>query len=109
MYRIFSGPVVAGRLSENPKWTVTLLESGPEQPAATDIPALLSSAIATKYDWQYTTTPQKNACLAFGGVCGWPRGKVLGGTAVLSGKYTSKSPVTTAAIVVICEIKYDAN
>ncbi|XP_026806318.1 glucose dehydrogenase [FAD, quinone]-like isoform X1 [Rhopalosiphum maidis] len=85
-----AGPVVAGRLSENPKWTVTLLESGPEQPAATDIPALLSSAIATKYDWQYTTAPQKNACLAYGGVCGWPRGKVLGGTAVLSGSMYSR-------------------
>ncbi|KAE9544183.1 hypothetical protein AGLY_001362 [Aphis glycines] len=85
-----AGPVVAGRLTENPNWTVTLLESGPEQPAATDIPALLSSAIATKYDWQYSTTPQKNACLAYGGVCGWPRGKVLGGTAVLSGSMYSR-------------------
>ncbi|KAF0772820.1 glucose dehydrogenase [Aphis craccivora] len=85
-----AGPVVAGRLSENPNWTVTLLESGPEQPAATDIPALLSSAIATKYDWQYSTTPQKNACLAYGGVCGWPRGKVLGGTAALSGSMYSR-------------------
>ncbi|XP_025192925.1 glucose dehydrogenase [FAD, quinone]-like isoform X2 [Melanaphis sacchari] len=85
-----SGPVVAGRLSENPKWTVTLFESGSEQPAATDIPALLSSAIATKYDWQYSTTPQKNACLAYGGVCGWPRGKVLGGTVALSGSMYSR-------------------
>ncbi|XP_025422177.1 glucose dehydrogenase [FAD, quinone]-like isoform X3 [Sipha flava] len=85
-----AGPVIAGRLSENPNWTVTLLESGPEQPAATDIPALLSSAISTKYDWKYSTVPQKNACLAYGGVCGWPRGKVLGGTAVLSGSMYSR-------------------
>lgn len=79
---------MAGRLSENANWTVALLESGPEQPAATDIPALLSSAIGTKYDWKYTTVPQKHACLAYGGVCGWPRGKLLGGTAALSGNIT---------------------
>lgn len=85
IYIVFIGPVVAGRLSENPNWTVVLLESGSEQPVATDIPAFLTSAIGTKYDWQYATTPQKNACLAFGGVCGWPRGKLLGGTAALSG------------------------
>ncbi|CAI6360331.1 unnamed protein product [Macrosiphum euphorbiae] len=85
-----AGPVVAGRLSENPNWTVTLFESGPEQPAAIDIPALLSSAIATKYDWQYITTPQKHACLAYGGVCGWPRGRLLGGTASLSGSMYSR-------------------
>lgn len=80
-----AGPVVAGRLSENPDWKVTLLEAGPEQPAATDIPALLSSAVGTSYDWKYVTVPQKKACLAYGGVCGWPRGKVLGGSSVLSG------------------------
>lgn len=61
------------------------MEAGPEQPAATDIPALLSSGVGTKYDWQYTTTPQQHACLAYGGVCGWPRGKMLGGTVALSG------------------------
>lgn len=64
---------------------MTLFEAGPEQPAATDIPALLSSGIGTKYDWKYFTTQQKDACLAYGGVCGWPRGKLLGGTAALSG------------------------
>ncbi|XP_015365792.1 PREDICTED: glucose dehydrogenase [FAD, quinone]-like isoform X3 [Diuraphis noxia] len=85
-----SGPVVAGRLSENSSWTVILFESGPEQPAAIDIPALLSSAIATKYDWQYSTTPQKHACLAYGGICGWPRGRLLGGTASLSGSMYSR-------------------
>jgi len=88
---------VAGRLSENPTWTVILFESGPEQPAAIDIPALLSSAIATKYDWQYSTTPQKHACLAYGGVCGWPRGRLLGGTASLSGKYTQKFAIKMSA------------
>lgn len=78
--------MVAGRLSENYNWSVTLLESGPEQPAAVDIPALMSSAVGTKYDFKYLTEKQKYACLDSNGICQWPRGKLLGGTAVLSGK-----------------------
>ncbi|XP_050443712.1 glucose dehydrogenase [FAD, quinone]-like isoform X2 [Adelges cooleyi] len=85
-----AGPVVADRLSENPAWTVVLLEAGPEQPAATDIPAFLSSAVGTKYDWKYVTAPQQNACLLTGGVCEWPRGKLLGGTVALSGSMYSR-------------------
>lgn len=72
-----------------------LLESGPEQPAATDIPAFLSSAVGSMYDWKYVTVPQKNACLAYGGVCEWPRGRVLGGTSVLSGKTAAVAAVAT--------------
>lgn len=90
---------MAGRLSENANWTVTLLESGPEQPAATDIPAFLSSAVGSKYDWKYVTVPQKNACLASGGVCGWPRGKMLGGSAALSGEYSKVSLKQTPGTV----------
>ncbi|XP_050526375.1 glucose dehydrogenase [FAD, quinone]-like [Daktulosphaira vitifoliae] len=84
------GSVVASRLSENPEWTVVLLEAGPEQPTAIDIPALVFSALGTKYDWQYVTEPQKNACLITKGVCAWPRGKLLGGTGALSGSMYSR-------------------
>lgn len=35
-------------------------------------------------DWEFETVPSDRYCLAMGGVCSWPRGKVLGGSSVLN-------------------------
>ncbi|CAH1392723.1 unnamed protein product [Nezara viridula] len=80
-----AGPVVASRLSENYNWKVLLLEAGPEEPTTTSVPAFSVSAIGTKLDWGFRTQPQKGACLNSGGVCYWPRGKMMGGTGSMTG------------------------
>ncbi len=77
---------MGGRLSENPNLKVLLVEAGPEEPIASSIPMFFYTAKETELDWQYETVPQKKACLADGGICPWPRGKMLCGTACMSGK-----------------------
>lgn len=85
-----AGSVVASRLSEVPGWTVGLLEAGPEEPTVTSVPAFATSAMGTELDWRYLTEPQDNACLSTGGVCAWPRGKMLGGTGAMTGMMYSR-------------------
>lgn len=69
------------------------MEAGPEEPVGPSIPMFWFTGQGTKYDWKYETVPQKNACLANGGVCNWPRGKMLCGTACLSGKIDNASMI----------------
>lgn len=76
---------MASRLSENPSHRVLLLEAGPEEPTITSVPVFAFGANETDYDWKFKTIPQKKACRSTGGVCRWPRGKMLCGTACLSG------------------------
>ncbi|KAG8222609.1 hypothetical protein J437_LFUL002602 [Ladona fulva] len=85
-----AGPVVASRLSEarldgGLPWSVLLLEAGPEEPTATQIPAYAVVGVGTYVDWNYTTVEQKNACLSTGGICHWPRGKMVAGTGGMQG------------------------
>lgn len=84
---IFTGTVIASRLSEDPKSRVLLLEAGPEEPSISSVPAFAFTAANSTYDWQFETVPQRRACLGNGGVCLWPRGKMLCGTACLSGNF----------------------
>ncbi|XP_018901534.2 glucose dehydrogenase [FAD, quinone] [Bemisia tabaci] len=79
------GSVVANRLTENPAWTVLLLEAGKEEIFLTDIPLLVSYIIDTDYNWGYRTQPSKTFCLGMqGNRCNWPRGKAMGGTSVIN-------------------------
>ncbi|XP_049828739.1 glucose dehydrogenase [FAD, quinone]-like [Schistocerca gregaria] len=80
-----AGPALAARLSERQNWTVLLLEAGPEEPTATQIPAFAVAAENTVLDWNYTTDVQEQACLSTGGVCSWPRGKMVSGTGSMQG------------------------
>lgn len=77
---------MAGRLSEQADWRVLLLEAGGEEPTTSAIPAFAVSALGTDLDWRFKTEPQKGACLSTKGVCGWPRGKMMGGTGAMTGK-----------------------
>ena len=78
--------MLANRLSENPAWSVLLLEAGPDESEASDVPVLANMLQLGVLDWQYQTEPQPGrACLGQkGGRCNWPRGKVLGGSSVLN-------------------------
>ncbi|XP_049840527.1 glucose dehydrogenase [FAD, quinone]-like [Schistocerca gregaria] len=80
-----AGPVVAARLAEEPGVSVLLLEAGPEEPTSTQVPCFATHAVGTSLDWNFTTTRQEGACLATGGVCRWPRGKMVAGTGGMHG------------------------
>ncbi|XP_046385250.1 glucose dehydrogenase [FAD, quinone] [Ischnura elegans] len=81
-----AGAAVAARLSEVPYWRVLLIEAGGDEPTATQVPSMFLNWFGTDIDWNFQTEPQEMACLSSPGRrCGWPRGKVLGGTSVING------------------------
>lgn len=58
-----AGCVLANRLSENPEYSVLLIEAGKqESPLLTDIPMGAPNLQSTDYNWGYATEPQKKAC-----------------------------------------------
>jgi choline dehydrogenase len=72
-----AGAVLAARLSEDPEVRVLLLEAGPEPEAdEISIPVAFSALFKTKWDWNYSTTEQKQL---HGRRAYWPRMKALGG------------------------------
>lgn len=79
------GAVVASRLSENPDWTVLLLEAGSDENVLSEVPALFPILQTSSIDWQFVTEPSSEYCLSMvDRRCKWPRGKVLGGSSVLN-------------------------
>ncbi|XP_054270821.1 glucose dehydrogenase [FAD, quinone]-like [Macrosteles quadrilineatus] len=81
-----AGSVVASRLSEEPRWNVTLLEAGGAAPAGTQLPSMYFNYQGSDIDWNFPIEKQANSCLSRpGGFCSYPRGKVMGGTSVLHG------------------------
>ena len=72
-----AGAVLAARLSEDPRVRVLLLEAGPEAEAdEISIPVAFSALFKTRWDWNYTTTEQKQL---HNRRAYWPRMKALGG------------------------------
>lgn len=82
------GCVVANRLSENPNWSVLVLESGKDETVYTDIPAVTSFLESSEYSWGYTVEPVKNGCFGFKkNRCPWPKGKGMGGSSIINDMY----------------------
>ena len=72
-----AGAVLAARLSEDPGTSVLLLEAGGEADAdEVMIPAAFASLFKTRWDWNYSTTEQKQL---HGRRAYWPRMRALGG------------------------------
>jgi choline dehydrogenase len=77
-----AGAVLAARLTEDPGTTVLLLEAGGAATAdEISIPAAFSSLFKTRWDWNYTTSEQKqlNSRRTY-----WPRGKMTGGSSSMN-------------------------
>lgn len=80
-----AGCVLASRLSENPDWTVLLLEAGGDETLLSDVPAVFPTLQHTSLDWQFRTEPSSDYCLGMKDRrCSWPRGKALGGSSVIN-------------------------
>ncbi len=79
-----AGCVLANRLSEDPRTTVALLESGgSDRKLEIKMPIGFTKLFKTEYDWNFTT--EKQAGL-HGRQLYWPRGRVLGGSSSLNGQ-----------------------
>ncbi|KAL4712374.1 hypothetical protein ACJJTC_001535 [Scirpophaga incertulas] len=81
-----AGSIVAGRLSENDKATILLIEAGDQEPIGARPPSFYRTFwYNEQLNWGYRTQPD-NYCLDQEDKgCEWPRGKVLGGTSLLNG------------------------
>ncbi|KAJ6535923.1 aryl-alcohol oxidase precursor [Mycena vulgaris] len=80
-----SGNVVANRLTENPNFSVLVLEAGVSNERVIDsiVPFLVGELLqANIYEWNYTTIPQTGLN---GRTVGYPRAHILGGCSAHNG------------------------
>ncbi|WOX06812.1 GMC family oxidoreductase [Microbulbifer pacificus] len=81
-----AGSVLANRLSENGKFSVCVLEAGPDGSASPliNIPgAFAAHMFVKKYNWAYDARPDRK--LRKGSAIFTPRGKTLGGSSAVNG------------------------
>lgn len=52
-----AGAVVANRLSENPSWTVLLIEAGEDETILSEVPLTFPALQKSSLDWQFQTEP----------------------------------------------------
>lgn len=81
-----AGCAVAARLTENPNFSVLLLEAGGQENLLMDIPLLVNFLqLNNQMNWGYKTQSSNSSCLAMkNNRCHWPRGRVMGGSSVLN-------------------------
>lgn len=81
-----AGCALANRLSENPNWTVLLIEAGQHENLFMDIPLVVQYLQRSRdVNWGYRTQSSNSSCLAMNdNRCLWPRGRVMGGSSVLN-------------------------
>ncbi|XP_046384793.1 glucose dehydrogenase [FAD, quinone]-like [Ischnura elegans] len=80
-----AGCVMANRLTENPRWSVLLVEAGGDETILSDLPLMYASLQQSPLDWMFRPEITGTSCMAMKNErCNWPRGKVLGGSSVLN-------------------------
>ncbi|XP_030378319.1 glucose dehydrogenase [FAD, quinone] [Scaptodrosophila lebanonensis] len=80
-----AGCALAARLSENPNWSVYLIEAGGVENLSHQVPLLAPALQVTASNWGYKSQPQRQACRGMpDNRCALPRGKVLGGTSSIN-------------------------
>nr|CAH0112036.1 unnamed protein product [Daphnia galeata] len=80
-----AGGVIASRLSEDPTYSVLLIEAGGYPSPLVNIPLISSIFPSTPFAWNYQTEPQKFGFSAsINHRSNWPRGKGLGGSSILN-------------------------
>lgn len=81
-----AGCALAARLSENPNWSVLLLEAGGQENLVMDVPLLVNMLqVNNDINWGYKVESSNSSCLAMkNNRCHWPRGRVMGGSSVLN-------------------------
>ncbi|KAH8306530.1 hypothetical protein KR018_009203 [Drosophila ironensis] len=80
-----AGSSLAARLSENPQWTVALIEAGGVENIAHLTPVMAGYLQQTSSNWGYKSVPQKLSCHGMNNnECALPRGKVMGGTSSIN-------------------------
>ncbi|KAH9628200.1 hypothetical protein HF086_006831 [Spodoptera exigua] len=80
-----AGSALAARLAEEDRFSVLLLEAGPNPPVESIIPGLRQTLKETPYDWNFTTVDDGVTSQALAShVQRQPRGKMLGGSGSLN-------------------------
>ncbi|TFK36269.1 aryl-alcohol-oxidase from pleurotus Eryingii [Crucibulum laeve] len=84
-----AGCVIASRLSENPRFNVLVIESGPSNEGVLDaqVPFLEPGLILSPFDWNFTTVPQTSAN---GKSMLYPRGHILGGSSSINAMFYTR-------------------
>ncbi|XP_017768847.1 PREDICTED: glucose dehydrogenase [FAD, quinone]-like [Nicrophorus vespilloides] len=80
-----SGCVVANRLSENPNWSILLIEAGNDENPLFDIPFPANLLQYTSANWNYRNLLNENRCSnSDGRECQTISGKVMGGSSTIN-------------------------
>lgn len=75
--------MITGRLAENPKWTILLIDAGQDEPTSTEIPLTCDSHHNAPHARQLTTEKSDKACLSTGGICPLTGSNCLGGSTTI--------------------------
>lgn len=83
-----AGCVLANRLSANPKWSILLIEAGPDEQYIMDVPAFvyyLQMANTVNWNYKTETMPANTSCQSLvDRRCSMTRGRVMGGSSTLN-------------------------
>lgn len=88
------GSTVANRLTEEPGWSVLLLEGGPDPNIYTDIPLINPVSILGNFSKFYLVEKNDKACQGlYNEQCRWPAGEAVGGATIINAMiYTRGHP-----------------